>query len=219
MKKSGTPTQYPGVFRIENKVFRVRGKVTDQRTGRKKEVDRILRNVTARQAAVARTELIENERAKQPKTRRTKVGEFAQSWMKSKTLKLSASAAITYADALDDHILPAFGDWFYDAVTTLDVQEWVDDWLLDGWTTRKGTWKPYSHYTVHSWYRVFRTMTGDAVATLHLPRDPTLRIQFPEAPEPTESKALNTDELVRFLREMCSRYPQHGALTIVLAYT
>ena len=50
-------------------------------------------------------------------------------------------------------------------------------------------------------------------------RDLTLRVQFSDAVEREESNSLHPEKLRRFLAEMRARYPQHYALTIVLAYS
>ncbi len=70
-----------------------------------------------------------------------------------------------------------------------------------------------------TWFRVLRTMTKTAIDTLSLQRDPTLRIEFPDEREREESKSLSEEELARFLGEMERLFPQHFALTMVLAYT
>jgi hypothetical protein len=31
----------------------------------------------------------------------------------------------TYTDALEDHILPALGDYYYDQMMSTDVQKWI----------------------------------------------------------------------------------------------
>jgi len=51
MKRSIVPTKYPGVMKIDEGVFRIRGKVVCPRTGRTKEVDRLLEGVSAQDAA------------------------------------------------------------------------------------------------------------------------------------------------------------------------
>lgn len=220
MRRSGTPTKYPGVYKLESKMFRVRGKVVDPRTGKAKEVDRVVTNVSAQRAAHLRAEMLDALRASaEPDGKRVRVGEYAQSWMRSKALKLATGTARTYADALEKHILPALGDYFYDALTKQDVQRWVDDALTNGWTLPSGKRRPYSRDSVHGWFRVLRTMTRDAMDDLGLQRDPTLRVSFPDAPEPEEANALTPEELACFLGEMRERFPQHYALTVTLAYT
>lgn len=232
MRRSGVPTKYPGVYKVGSKEYRVRATAIDPRTGKKRSEEKLVSGVSAQQAARVRAELIEGIRKPTPERKRVRVGEFAQSWMKSKTLKLDRGTARTYADALDNHVLPVLGDFFYDTLTTGDVQRWVDASLQSVWTTknakseaekstRRGDSKShrYSRHSVHVWFRVFRTMTRDAMDTLALPRDPTLRVSFPPAPERDDPNTLGPEELERFLTTMRERYPQHYALVVLLAYT
>jgi hypothetical protein len=133
MRQSGTPTKYPGVTKLANKTYNIRGKVMSPRTGKPKEVDRIIKNVTAREAAHVRAELLDALRVDAtPQAKRLRVGEYARLWMKSKAFKIDAKTARSYADALDKHILPVLGDFYYDALTKRDVQDWVDSALLRG---------------------------------------------------------------------------------------
>jgi len=226
--KNKEQTRYPGVFRLDQAKYWIRAKVVDPRTGKNKEIDRILEGVTAHEAAQKRDQLINETKNPPELTKKVRVGEFAQSWMKSKTLKLDSSTARTYADVLEKHVLPALGDLYYDALTPQDVQRWIDDALKRGWTSEKrGSMRisktarrAYTRDTVAGWFRVFRTMTRDAMATLGLPRDPTLRIVLPEkSMDDEESNALTPDELFAFLDAMKTSYPQHHALVALLAYT
>ena len=218
--RSGTPTKYPGVSQLGHKKYLLRGKAIDPRTGKKRDVRKVVNNMSAREAARVRAELLEDIRAGGTQAgNRVRVGEYAQSWMKSKALKLDPGTARTYADALDLHILPTLGDFFYDALTKRDIQAWVDESLMSVRVLRNGTQRPYARNSVHGWFRVLRTMTRDALDDLLLDRDPTRRISFPEAPDPAERNALTSDELARFLRAMREGHPHHFALTAMLAFT
>ena len=135
MGNRGTRTRYPGVFLIAGKDYLIRAKTTDLRTGRKKEVERLIRGVSMREAARLRAELVEEATAANAPAARMKVGEYARSWIASKALRLDDSTARTYAKALDRHILPALGDFYYDALTSRDVQRWIDDAIRRGWVT------------------------------------------------------------------------------------
>jgi integrase len=104
----------------------------------------------------------------------------------------------------------------------------IDGALLRGWTSEKRGSKrdsktvrrAYTRDTVAGWFRVFRTMTRDAMAALQLPRDSTLRIVLPEASaDDEESNALTPAELAAFLDAMKVDYPQHYPLVVLLAYT
>ena len=135
MGNRGTRTRYPGVFLIAGKDYLIRAKTTDLRTGRKKEVERLIRGVSVREAAQQRAELVVELLDANQAPARVRVGEFARSWIESKALRLDRSTARTYAKALDAHILPALGDFYYDALTSRDVQRWIDDAIRRGWVS------------------------------------------------------------------------------------
>lgn len=221
MRKSGQPTSYPGIFKITNKTYRIRGKVIDPRTGKPKEVDRLVENVSLQQATCMRAAMLDALRnaTLEQRKKRQRVGEYAPSWMESKAVKLDVFTARSYATILDLHILPALGNYYYDALTRRDVQDWVDRSLAATWLTRGKRTKSFSIDTVYGWFRVLRNMTRDALDELALERDPTLRITFPPRPLCTEAKSLRLDELTRFLAQVHQRYPQHFALTATLVFT
>ena len=226
--KEKKATRYPGVFRLDQTTYWIRAKVVDPRTGLHKEIDRVLEGVTAHEAAQTRDRLINEIKDAVERAQKQRVGEFARSWLESKALKLDPTTVRTYADALENHILPALGDYYYDVLTPADVQKWIDESMRRGWTSEKrgskrknkAARRAYSSDTVKGWFRVFRTMTRDAMATLNLQRDPTLRISVPDdAGDPDEANALSPEQLASFLSAMRENYPQHYALVVLLAYT
>jgi len=227
--KRGTPTRYPGVLRIDDNTYCIRLKVTNPRTGRKKEVARVLKGTSPQEAARLRAELMEAVKNPVALARKVRVGDFARSWIESKALRLDSNTVRTYTDALESHILPALGDYYYDTLTSLDVQRWIDGAVLRGWSTnQRGKDKkkarkerrPYARNSVAVWFRVFRTMTRDAMVALDLQRDPTLRVSLPEAPiEPKDANALSPEQLAAFLEAMRTHYPQHHGLVVLLAFT
>ncbi len=221
MRKVGEQTKYPGVSRIASKTYQVRGKVIDPRTGKPKEVDRTIENVTLLQAVRIRATLLEELRVQgtEIRARRLRVGEYAQLWMKSKAVKIEPHTADYYTQVLDQHILPALGNYYYDALTRRDVQEWVNRCLTGQWGPEGKKRRPYKLRTVRGWYRVLHNMSRDAMEELGLERDPTMRVAFPDQPPATEPKSLRPDELSRFLAEVRAQYPQHYALTATLAFT
>jgi integrase len=100
--------------------------------------------------------------------------------------------------------------------------------MVRGWTTdvkgrkdrKKKVRRSYSRNSIGVWFRVFRTMTRDAMVALDLPRDPTLRVSLPEPPvDHAEPNSLTPDQLAAFLEAMRTSYPQHYALVATLAYT
>ena len=206
-KKVGEKTKYPGVTKLEPKVFRVRGAYRDPRTGKRKEVTKILKGVTARQASKKLAELLET--AHVDAVERKRVSDFAKSWIESKSATVTTGTAVRYATALEKHVLPGLGDLFCDELRGHDVQLWVNEKLKGGYSVR----------SVHGWYRTLRTMMTDAMYQLDLPRDPTARVSFPEAPEPTDVNSITVAELGRLLEAFKLEAPQHYGIVAVLAYT
>lgn len=219
MRQTGQKTRYPGVYRVNDNSYRIRAVAVDPRTGRKKAVEKLLEGVSAQVAARMRSELLEEIRASTEVAERQRVSDFAKSWIASKAVSLDATTADAYAAALEDRVLPVLGAFWYDALSRDDVQKWVDDAFQRGWKTKSGEKRQYSRSSVHGWFRVFRTMTKDAIDSLGLTKDPCARIRFPQEELREESCALEPAELLRFLSEMRTRYPQHYALVTVLAFT
>jgi len=206
-KNVGTKTKYPGVTKLETTVFRVRGAYRDPRTGKRKEVTRLLKDVTARQASKQLAELLETAHVIAVERRR--VSDFAKSWIESKSATVTTGTAVRYATALEQHVLPGLGDLFCDELRGHDVQLWVNEKLKGGYSVR----------SVHGWYRTLRTMMTDAMYQLDLPRDPTARVSFPEAPEPTDENSITVQQLGRLLEAFKLEAPQHYGIVAVLAYT
>lgn len=137
--------------------------MTDPRTGNKKEIAKLLEAVTIQQAAQHRADLVEAARKPVVEVQKMRVGDYAKSWIESKALRLDASTVKTYTDALEDHILPALGDYYYDQLMSTDVQKWLDTEMLRGWTTevkgrkdkKKKERRLYSRNSIGVWFRVF----------------------------------------------------------------
>jgi integrase len=202
-----TKTRYAGIFKTKSG-YRVRVRAMDPRTGTLKEANREYNGVDLRQALLNQTQMRDEIQSGSTVAARLRVGEYAKHWIESKAPTVDPGTAERYAAALEDHVLPALGLLFYDQLTALDVQKWVNA------ERRKG----YRAETIKGWFRVLRTMTRDAMEPLDLPRDPTLRITFPEDEE-KDDNALMPDLLGTFLLNMERLSPQHFALVAVLAFT
>jgi integrase len=202
-----TKTRYAGIFKTRTG-YRVRVRAMDPRTGTLKEANREYEGVDLRQALLSQAQVREEIRSGGMASERLRVGEYAKLWIESKGPTVDEGTAERYADALDDHVLPALGSFYYDQLSSLDVQKWINA------ARRKG----YRAETIKGWFRVLRTMTRDAMVPLDLPRDPTLRITFPEDEE-RDNNALAPDILGAFLVIMKRLSPQHFALVAVLAFT
>jgi integrase len=218
MRAESTATKYPGVRLVQPGRYRVRAKFTDPKTGRPREVDQVIEATSAKEAAALRASLIDGEAASGARPRLT---DFAQSWMRSTAPSLDEASARNYAQVLEHHILPVLGDYYLDALTQLDVQEWVNACLRKKWG-RKGK-QTYSVETVKSWFRVLCGIVHDAMVAIDLPRDPTLRIKFGEqrvaGPGKRDKTALTPEQLAAFLDAMRTHHPSHYGLAATLAFT
>jgi integrase len=202
-----TKTRYAGIFKTPSG-YRVRVRAMDPRTGTLKEGNREYEKIDLREALLKQAQMRDEITSGGVAAQRLRVGEFAKHWIESKGPTVDPGTADRYAAALEDHILPGLGLFFYDQLTTLEVQKWVN----------AGRRKGYRAETIRGWFRVLRTMTRDAMEPLDLPRDPTLRITFPEDEE-RDDNAILPELLGTFLQNMERLSPQHYALVAVLAFT
>jgi Phage integrase, N-terminal SAM-like domain len=158
------PTRYPGIFRNKKDKtdFRVRVRAIDPRTGMQKEVNRRIIGIDVETALRKQLELRSETKAP-PMRERMRVGDFAKLWIESKAATVDEGTITIYVEALENHALPALGNFYFDEVRSMDVQAWINAEL------RKG----YRVSAVHCFFRAFRTMVRDAIVQLELPRDPT----------------------------------------------
>ena len=208
-RQQGMKTEFPGVYRIDETTYRIRFHYVDVRDGKKKEVDRILSDVTVRQAAKTRERMAED--AVRNRSERVKVREFAKLWLEFKQPSVSKATMEKYRESLNNHTLKALGDLYCDAIRGTDVQKWINECLVEG----------YAVESVHGWFSCFRTMMRDALHRLDLTHDCTQRISFPELFEREErgENALTPEQLVKLLDAFERLAPQHHALVAMLAYT
>jgi integrase len=213
-RDTGEKTRYPGVFRINDKTYRVTAKFCDPRNGRLRQVERIIEGVTAQEAARKRadvlTELKEGTGAPQPEKRRLR--DCAESWLELKAPGLDPRTAEIYAYRLalilgETGAPGSLGDYFIDALQPEDIQRWVNAKLKE----------EYAPESIKGSLRVLRTMARKSrLANLVMFIDEI--VDVPESVE-KEENTLSEDELSAFLAAMQTEFPQHYALTVVLAST
>jgi integrase len=196
----------------------VRAKVLDPRTGKKKEVDRIVEGVgvTVQDAVRQRATWIESIRAGGEITAATRerktFSDFASYFVDAKRVALELESVETYASALN--AFASLGDVYLDAITTKDVQDVVQAMV------RRGQ-KPS---TVRGKVRVLRSMFRFAMRQSPplMERDPTLAVTLPKLPrvdDDDKANQLTGEELARALRVAERDYPEHYAMLLLLACT
>lgn len=198
---------YPGVTRIGKHQYRIRASATDPRTGKQREADRVVEAASAAEAASKRALLRQEILSRVERAPRMTVGDFAESWLRSKKAELAPSTQETYATALDQ--MGWLGDMYIDAVIPVDVLKWRDG--LKG--------KPA---TVNGYLRVVKTMLADAMVQLRLSHNPAERVRGKRdkrSREEVDSNRLTARELGLVLEVAKTAEPQWYALLATLALT
>jgi integrase len=217
--KARRESRFPGVQTLNAGCYRIRGYLTDPRTGRQHEIDRRVNARTAEEAARLRLELLETERARLTDTgsasrQRKRLGDLAREWLAKKidavrsdgTKRLCPTTCERYRIAVVEHIVPYLGEYYLDALRPADVEEWRDHLAAR-----------YRAATVNGIHRILRTMLAQtevaaARAVPSLAEDDTRTT----ADEPN---ALDEDELVRFVEVAREQWPEHYAVILVLFTT
>lgn len=198
-------TAYPGVYRIDARRWRVRGTWTDPKTGRRRELDRIVTAASARAAAATRAELMATGVASSDPRRRIRLDDFATSWLEDKRARTKASTRRHYASMLDLYISPGLGDYYLDAISPDDVRRWLADQAGTP-AVRAGKLK------------ILRMLLADAAAELQI-ANPAARIPAPRVVVDDEStKVIASADLARLLAWL-REHTQYGPIALALACT
>lgn len=206
MKKQ--KTRYPGVTRLENAKFEIRVKIINPKTGKEKDIKRVIEAANPSAAAAMREEL-RTEATSDPLSmqERVRLADYATSWLNTKLGSLKPSTADRYASTLDLHILPMLGDYFVDAIEPADIRVWLDK--------QKG--KPA---TVNGRLRVLKTLLADAAFELALPRNPAERIPALRMKrDEDDPNRLQADELAKVLAVFEETEPEWYPLVLLIAVT
>jgi len=212
------PTKHTGIFKT-NTGYRVRVRATDPRTGMLKEANREFENITLEEAIVEQAKIRDEIRrgGKGEGQARVRYGDYAASLFERKVATgelASAKSRERWADTQDLHLIPAFGDWYLDAIRRGDVEEWK---AAQG---RKVKQEKYSPNTVNGWLRILLTTLRAAQADHDLDHDATKGVK----PLDTSShhtyteeqpNSLTVDEVPKFLAVARERYPQHFAMILL----
>src|SRR5688572_14562967 len=115
-------SRYPGIEIMSDGRKRVRLRAVDPRTGRMKEVDRIIEGTIEEAVRLRETLRLEVRAADQCAVEVPRLGDYATSWLKSRALAVKPSTATSYADHLELHIIPALGKYYIDKLTPEDMR-------------------------------------------------------------------------------------------------
>jgi len=203
-------TRYPGIQAMSDGRKRIRVRAVDPRTGRMKEVDRVI-TVSKEEAIRLQQEWRRDiHTADQQSAEVPRLTAYATSWMKSKAVAVKPSTAETYATVLDCHVMPHLGDFFLDKLTDRDVREWHAA-LVDRMAKQ----------TANNALRMLKMVLGDGCAEFSLPRSPAERVRsFPVRQSPDDDpNLLSPEELGKVLDAFRSTEPTDYPLALTLALT
>jgi integrase len=222
-------TRYPGVFRLEGEPgkYRIRGDVTNRKTGKKKSLDAVVEAKSERHAAQRRTEELEKLESAMPQSEeRPRLEAYARSWMRSKLPSFKASTRQHTASILDNCILPELGEHYCDAIESDDIAKWRDG-QAHQMVKRRGKLQPIKPDTVNGRLAILKRILRDAVDDLNLPRDPTRRVadlrtltvdEDGELNE-EEGKSITAEQLAVLLAQVKKLSPEWYPFFYVLAFT
>jgi site-specific recombinase XerD len=205
----------PGVWRLRGGGFLVRGRTTDFRTGKQREVLRTVRDTDAAGAYRFLQAELDGVRSGVTKARQTvRFSEYAASLFERKVLKGEVASAQTRENwelMLRLHLFPAFGEMYVDAISKSDVEGWLSK---EAARVRQGKCSPV---TVNNWLRFLRSIMNEAVEELGLEKNPVMNVKGLDTTSCTtyteeEPNALTPEEVQPFLAALLDRHPQHFAM-------
>jgi len=205
----------PGVWRRKEGGYLVRARPVDPRTGRPREILKVLDGKEGLNAVVAQRWLLaEVERIKKgvrgerPKTT-PRFRDYAVSLVEQKHTDgkiMSTKTLVCLESMFKVHLFPAFGDVFIDKIGREEVEAWKRQMVAGG---------EYSPVTINNVLRVLKDIVGNAVADFDLDKDPLHRVALIEVVDGytmEQPNSLTMKELKVFLTLFRERWPEHFAM-------
>jgi len=201
----------PGVWRRKEGGFLIRGRAVDPRTGKTREVRKVLEKVDAAGAYRVLDEELEKVRhGGWTRTETMRFDAYAVSLLERKVATGEVKSAKTrekWGDVLEHHLFPAFGHLLIDQIRRADVEAWK------GMIGQVVQAKRLSPNTANGWLSVLKSVMNSAVGELELERNPVMGVKpFDVSTHATyseeEPNALTVAEVPAFLAKMREDYPQ-----------
>src|SRR4051812_48091526 len=165
----------PGVWRRKDGGYLVRGRGVDCRTGKLREVMRVVEGTDALGAYRLLQQELDKIRSGKVEVARERIrfSEYAASLFERKVAKREINSAKTrekWEHILRRHLIPAFGDCFIDAIRRTDIEKWL---TKVGGEVNAGK---YSPVTVNNWLSILRVVINSAADDFDWDRNPITNI-------------------------------------------
>lgn len=151
---------------------------------------------------------LEGERAsgRRQAQRRQSVAEYLERWLRAKKPRVRTRTYESYASTIEQHLLPALGDYRLDELTADDIDDYVAEKLAGG--RADGKRGGLSATSVRYHLRVLGMVLGQAHKRGLIPRNPVELVQPPPEDE-APVRALTAEQVARLL-SVAEGTPMHG---------
>lgn len=194
------------ITQIGPKLYLVRVQFRDPKTKRKRSLERTVKGT--RQAAAKVHRDLEEQRDVGGKRTPQRLAAFATSWLATRAPSLKPSVLAKYGNSLERHVLPVLGDHLMGAITTSDVQKYVNRRVADG----------AAGNTVLNELRLLRTIARDSVAERVSDRYWADRVKAPDVATYTEEDP-NSLEAHQLAALLLAIPPAWRAVVTLMAFT
>ncbi len=201
--------KHRGIQKLGPRKYKVRVRGVDPRTGQMKEVKRIV-ETDLRGAQRVREELYAEIKTgiEEEQKERVTVATYARSWLEARLPRIKIGTAQHYATVLDLHILPAFGEIYFDSLMRLDIDKWIS-----------GQAERYQPESINGQLRVLKSLCRDAVEDLGI-KNPTARVRaLPKRDVEGDKCALTAKELRSLFDAVQNFAEKEYPLLVTLAFT
>lgn len=216
-----TKPEQPGVWRRRDGGFHIRARATDPRSGRLREVNRVLADCKrARDASkVLEADLDVIRQGSKPAAAAglPRFSVYAVDLLDRKIATgviASESTREKWTSILEKHLVPWFGDWYLDKLTKRDIEAWKMSIGEAG----------YAPTTGNSMLGILKTITAAAADDFEGLSDPGAKVEpFSMKAHRTytveQPNAFKLEHVATFLDEMRVRWPEHYAMVYLGMWT
>jgi integrase len=226
----------PGIYRLQDGGFLVRGRIDDPVTGKRRTVIKRLPDAKVEEAQRTLDQMKSDvrDRVHGRAPVRQLFSDFAVSLFQAKVTAgdiRSAKGFARWRGTLECHLIPAFGDVPCASLSPWHLANWrttIADRIANGWTwrmkLRNGKLREHTGHlsprTANGWFSILRVISAAMTSQLDLPKDPCLGLKdFDTTQRPTYTdeapNALTSAWTAKFLVAMKERFPQHYAMTLL----